>query len=211
MSLRFDKVGWRRRLLAPVVGGLWLTVVVAGLLWLASYENRPGPGAAAPPRWPVQSRIDRDPAGPTLLLFAHPLCDCTRASLAELAEIMARASPVPRAYVVFVDPGGLPGGWETSENLRAASLIHGALTSIDRNGLEARRFGAHTSGQVLLYAVDGRLAFSGGITRARGHEGDSVGRASVLALLSRAHADAAQSPVFGCSLLGSTDTPVFKQ
>ena len=49
----------------------------------------------------------------------------------------------------------------------------------DDDGAEARRFGAETSGQTLLYDARGALAFSGGITGARGHAGDNAGRASL--------------------------------
>ena len=55
----------------------------------------------------------------------------------------------------------------------------------DDDGAEARRFGAETSGQTLLYDEHGALLFSGGITGARGHAGDNAGRASLVALLNR--------------------------
>ena len=43
---------------------------------------------------------------------------------------------------------------------------------------EARRFGAVTSGQTLLFDTQGNLLFSGGITAARAQAGDNAGRAS---------------------------------
>ncbi len=55
----------------------------------------------------------------------------------------------------------------------------------DDDGAEAKRFGAETSGQTLLYDERGTLAFSGGITGSRGHAGDNAGRASLLALINR--------------------------
>jgi hypothetical protein len=55
------------------------------------------------------------------------------------------------------------------------------------------------SGQVLAYDGQGRLAFNGGITASRGHEGDSAGRSAVEAMLAgRRHA--ATAFVFGCLL-----------
>ncbi len=63
----------------------------------------------------------------------------------------------------------------------------------DADGREARHFGAATSGQTLLYDERGTLVFSGGITGARAHAGDNVGRQSLVALLNReppAHAAA---------------------
>jgi hypothetical protein len=70
----------------------------------------------------------------------------------------------------------------------------------DPTGTEARRFRVRTSGHVVLYGADGRLQFSGGITDARGHAGESVGRRAVLAWL-RDEADRPRTaPVYGCSL-----------
>jgi hypothetical protein len=42
--------------------------------------------------------------------------------------------------------------------------------------------------------------FTGGITGARGHEGDNVGLSRVLALLGGRSADRNESKVFGCAL-----------
>ena len=58
-----------------------------------------------------------DPARPTLVMLAHPRCTCTRASLAELAELMARVTQRPKAYVVFIKPGGVAEQWERTESV----------------------------------------------------------------------------------------------
>jgi hypothetical protein len=62
------------------------------------------------------------------------------------------------------------------------------------------------SGFTLLYDPAGRLRFAGGITSARGHEGDSFGQRRILAVLSGDPADRADAPVFGCSLHGAART-----
>jgi hypothetical protein len=76
---------------------------------------------------------------------------------------------------------------------------------LDTNAKEAQRFGARTSGEVALYDDAGRLAFRGGITAARGHEGDSTGRDAILRWLNHLPADKC-SPTFGCPLLAAADT-----
>ena len=60
-----------------------------------------------------------------------------------------------------------------------------------------------TSGQTLLYDEDGRLAFSGGITGARAHAGDNLGRQSLVALLNREPAKRSATNVFGCPLFNA--------
>ena len=73
---------------------------------------------------------------------------------------------------------------------------------IDNDGIEARRFGSSTSGQVMLYNTQGKLLFSGGITASRGHSGDNDGRTAIVALLTQGQALTDETPVFGCQLFG---------
>jgi hypothetical protein len=109
--------------------------------------------------------------------------------------------------VVFVRPQGLEAGWERSSLWRDAQQIPGAAVICDSGEVEAARFGATTSGETFLYDVDGCLLFRGGVTAARGHQGDSLGRAVLTALIVQGHADQAQSPVFGCALSNRSSFP----
>jgi len=190
----------RRRTLWIGLAALWLCGTGAGLAALAVYANRPGAPAHAPARWPAASRMALDGTRPTLVMLAHPKCDCTRASVAELAELMARAPHRARAYVVFMKPTGVEDDWEHTDLWNAAARIPDVSVLIDDEGREAARFGAETSGQALLYDAGGRLVFAGGTTVARGHDGDNAGFASILALVTGEPAAQATSPVFGCPL-----------
>jgi hypothetical protein len=196
--------GWA---LWAVLALLWLGGVAAGLGTLAAYDNAPGAPASAPPRWPHASRLALDRARPTLVMLAHPRCTCTRASVAELAELMARAGQRPRAYVVFVKPGRATASaaWSHTDLWDRAAAIPDVTVIRDDDGHEAARFGAETSGQTFLYAPDGALLFSGGTTGARGHAGDNTGRATLLALLRHEHTPQRTTPVFGCSLFAAGD------
>jgi hypothetical protein len=197
----------QRRALAAAIGASWLAVVVASLAGLAAYDNRPGVPARAPAAWPAESRVPREPGHPTLVMLVHPRCTCSRASLAELAELLARAPHPPTATVVLVVPTGSEGDWQATDLARRAARIPSVTVVRDPGGREALRFGSHTSGQTLLYDGGGRLLFSGGITGSRGHEGDNLGRATVLALLERQQPDRDGSAVFGCPLISPNDEP----
>jgi hypothetical protein len=83
---------------------------------------------------------------------------------------------------------------------RRAAAIPGVIALRDRDGAKAKSFGAETSGDVIAYGNDGRLLFHGGLTAARGHEGDSFGRQRLLAVLRGETPDRRDSPVFGCNL-----------
>jgi hypothetical protein len=186
---------------APILAALWLLAVVAGFLALWIYKMRPGAeGMAAARNWPAQSRIHANAGRATLLLFAHPRCACTRASLSELAGLVARFHERLDAHVLLLAPPGEEPELARTSLWSSAERIPGVTVARDVGGTEAKRFGVETSCGVVLYDAAGKLAFRGGITAARGHEGDSFGRQRIAALLSGAHADRADAPVFGCAL-----------
>lgn len=192
-------------LINSVAIALWLGAAATGLFWLMAYDNTPGAPAAAPADWPAHSALTRAPAAPTLVMFAHPRCDCTRASLGELAELLARVKHAPRTLVVFIKPGGTPGGWEQSGTWDQASRIPGVTVVRDDDGAEARRFGVYTSGQTMLYDAHGTLLYSGGTTGSRGKAGDNAGRADLVALVDGARRPRATHPVFGCPVFSAEE------
>lgn len=186
-----------------VASALWLASAAAGLSVLWAYDNAPGQNALAPATWPAASALPRSADGPTLVVLAHPQCSCTRASLGELAEALARTPAPPKTYVLFLKPAGFSTDWAQSDLWRAAKSIPHVTVMRDDDGAEARRFGASTSGQTLLYDKDGALLFAGGITGARAHPGDNDGRRAIVALLTRGSADRTATNVFGCRLFRS--------
>jgi hypothetical protein len=184
---------------------VWLVVVSSGLYGVWAYENRPGSDANAPQRWPAASALVPGSERPTLLFVAHPQCTCTRASIQELAEVLARSPQHPKTYVLFLRPAVFERGWEQTDLWRSASALPDVTVLRDDDGLEARRFGVETSGQTLLYDRRGTLIFSGGITGSRAHEGENAGELSLVALLTRGTTDRNATSVFGCPLFSHSD------
>ena len=179
----------------------WFLAVVAGFLALWVYKLRPGPEAAtAPQSWPVQSSIRTSGGRATLVLFAHPRCACTRATISELARLMARFHDRLDARVLFSASPGEEAELARTDLWSSAARIPGVTVAPDPSRVEARRFGAETSGAAVLYDATGALAFQGGITSARGHEGDSFGQERIAAVLTGGTPDRASAPVFGCGL-----------
>jgi hypothetical protein len=196
-----------RQLVWLAAGVCWLGAVSAGMALVMRYDTTPGAPAEAPVNWPEGTRLALATDRPTLVMLAHPRCDCTRASLAEFAELLARTQHPPRAYVVFIKPPRTDSAWEMTSLWERAQAIPGVEVVRDDDGLEARRFGVHTSGQVFLFLPDGRLAFSGGTTSARGKTGANVGRTTLLDLLDGRAALTSATPVYGCPLFGEADEP----
>jgi hypothetical protein len=181
-------------------GVLWIAVLAVGFTLLWSYKLRPGDAAGPPDGWPAESRVGLSLDRATLVLFAHPRCPCTRASLAELARLMSGLGDRVSATVVFFRPRDADATWDETDLWPRAAAIPGVTTVRDDDGVEAARFHAFTSGTAVLYDAGGRLLFTGGLTSARGHEGDSAGLRRIRSLLRTGRADRFEAPVYGCSL-----------
>ena len=170
-----------------------------GILW--NYGQTPGVDGKPPLLWPSDSFIAHASDRATLVMFAHPHCPCTRASIGELSLLMTRCRGLLAAHVLFVKPASTPENWGQTDLWEQAAAVPGVEVVADMEGAEARRFGIVTSGQTLLYDPEGRLLYSGGITLTRGHRGDNAGRSAIVSLLTRPETPQRASPVFGCSLL----------
>jgi hypothetical protein len=173
---------------------------LAGTGLLFSFDQTAGAVSAVPARWPGSSAVARSARRGTLLVFVHPYCSCTVATLHEIATL--RQSGQLSTTVMFYRPknsGWLPGNlWRKAE-----SEIPGVMPIWDDDGREARRFGARTSGFAVLYDAKGDLLFRGGVTGSRGHEGDNLGIDQLRASLETGRPAPRSSLVFGCALAGS--------
>jgi hypothetical protein len=189
-----------------VVGTVWAAAVAFGLSRLWRYEGTPNTPASPPLAWPADARLPRQADLPTLVLFAHPRCPCSRATIRELAKLMTDCGGRLTATVLVLRPVDVPDGWERTDLWDRAAAIPGVSVRCDAGGAESRRFGAATSGQTLLYAPDGRLLFAGGITESRGHEGDNAGRSAVISLVKGRNSatQSALTPVYGCPLFNES-------
>jgi hypothetical protein len=179
---------------------IWLLAVAAGVRQMGRYASTEGVPGNTPHVWPLKSRLEPAADMPTLVMLAHPQCTCTRASIGELEKIMTRSQGRVKAYVLFLRPPGVPANWETTDLWESATRIPGVSVLSDPDGKEAELFQAATSGQTALYASDGRLLFSGGITRSRGHLGDNAGSSAIVSLIGNELTAQPTTPVFGCAL-----------
>lgn len=187
---------------------LWMIAILGGFTAIWSHASTPGkladPIATLPPGLPIALH-DRLP---TLLVFIHPECPCSRATLAHLAAIVDRAA-VSVVLVSLVPPAGDASGIGTSgchKQLKTLST-HPLIHRVDDSHHElANRLGAVTSGDCFLYAPQGDLLFRGGITAARGHLGDNAGLQLLIDRLSEFDMPYQSYPVFGCPLGSSEPT-----
>jgi hypothetical protein len=195
---------FRTRALLIGVTVLWLGGVCYGIDRMSRYVVTRAEQQPLLQVWPLTSSLVRSPGRMTLVMFVHPLCPCTRASLIELEELIdASSRHIPNtvdAFVVFLSPSGAPAEWTESKLLDRVRARRGVTVVNDRDGAEGRLFHADISGVVALYDNRGRLMFSGGITAGRGETGENGGLRQVRALLSGEMSAAQDAPVFGCPL-----------
>jgi hypothetical protein len=180
----------------------WVVSIVVGTSKINSYNSRPGERSEVSMDWPATSAIARDTRQPTLIMFAHPRCPCTDASIGELDTLLADIGNRIKVSVVFYQPVGVDAEWMQTRLRRAAESIPGVTVLLDPEGRETRRFGAETSGHVYLYSPEGRLLFEGGITPSRAHAGGNYGRSSIAALAQGQQPSHNRTPVFGCPIMG---------
>jgi hypothetical protein len=198
--------GLKKQSVIVVAVALWIPAVAFGINTLWKYSTTPGRPGSPPLVWPAGAPLERIKEEATLVMFVHPQCPCSKATLGELAIIFAHAQGKLGADLFFYLPADRPATWARTDLWTTASAIPGVHVFEDREAKMAQAFGAFTSGQTLLYDTGGRLLFNGGITAYRGHSGDNAGRSAITALLQDGPARQTMlpvtTPVLGCSLTG---------
>jgi hypothetical protein len=184
-----------------VIFAIWLCLLVVIQVVAWSHDCTPNPSRQSAPAWPEQSHLPKVRGQFTVQMFVRDDCPCSLASLRELDRLLAGVpvNRVAQATIVFV---GLAqdereGLWDYVATLPRLNAIRDSSTE------EARRFRVETSGTLTVHDQKGRLVFQGGLTVARGHEGESTAFSRLQDRLRRADsADAhvIRFPVFGCSL-----------
>lgn len=193
---------WRVRALIAI----W--ALTAGVLWWATVEYEfatpTGYEIEFASSWPNDTSLVALDNRPALLLFIHPLCPCTRATLYELERLLTTLDgdedSQPRIEIVAAVPGDAGDGWLNTPNMELARRLPGARIYLDIGGRETAIFGASTSGTAMMFDASGDCRFAGGLTSSRGHEGASAGTESLAALFAGREPTRRILPVFGCRL-----------
>ena len=202
---------------------LWLAAVVLLFGQMMVYESQPAPLAVSAQSWPSQTAAQRISGKYSLVVFIHPHCPCSRATLDTISRIITHHEKVLSTTLFFVLPDDVSRDWVKTDLYQRAQELVSAVVKIDSAAIEANRFGGTTSGHALLYSPSGSLVFSGGLTDARGKFGESVSEWQINSLLlgdkaqanntaknldqdpakNLAHNLAQNLPVFGCALTNS--------
>ncbi len=182
------------------------TGIAIGFALLYAHDSKPGLQLASPSLWPSDVEIERPMGVPTLLIFVHPQCPCTFASLAELERVVGHSGSSLETIVILNAPAEKLEEWMQTTVANRAKGISGAKIVVDGDGKLSAKFRVTVSGQCLLYSPNGQLLFQGGLTASRGHEGESLGQSVLIHLIAHPEPDALSNqqalevPVYGCEL-----------
>lgn len=184
----------------PILCVTWGASMLVGLFLSIDYECRPAVSGRAIASWPGSARISGAVKKSRLIMFLHPHCPCSWASLVGLADTLSRSRRAVAVHVLFFSSQDFTLPAQKSALWAKASTIPDVAITCDEEGAISRSFGASASGTVLLYDETGRLQFSGGITAGRGHVGQNAGSRALTAFLNYERVNDRDHPVFGCPI-----------
>lgn len=186
--------------LIVIVYGIWSALLFTGHVVLFEYEMTEGPLGNSKRIFPEKSTVQLTHGRQNIVLFLHPACPCSAATVDEFHELMSEGENDSIGKVVFFMPPEQESEWALLPLISSVKRIRNVSISYDPNGSQADLFGATTSGHVLIYDGRGVLQFSGGITGSRGHTGDNKNLEIAKNTIIARSPKFATTPVFGCSL-----------
>src|SRR5207245_7080753 len=98
-----------------IAWSIWLGMTVTATLLMASHISSPGQAGSPPLNWPETTRLPQDKSRPTLIMFVHPRCPCSRASVGELALLMAHCQGRVNVYIVVFRPAISTDDWALTD------------------------------------------------------------------------------------------------
>lgn len=186
---------------------IWISICAFLTAQLVEFGTKPGEQALVMNNFPAASKLKLANGKFTIVAFLHPQCPCSKASVAELEELMEKCGQNANAYALFLKPVGCLEKFAKSDLFEQTSKIKNVQSIVDENGQEADIFGSRTSGQMMVYNPEGHLVFSGGITSARGHFGENRGLDAAIQSISEQKKPTPNTfnctDVYGCPLFAS--------
>ncbi|MCU0711848.1 MAG: hypothetical protein MUC43_07290 [Pirellula sp.] len=159
-------------------------------------------------QWPSTTKVSLGDSTQHLVVFVHPFCPCTRATLRNLDEAL-RDSDL-KVSVVQLRNEKLESSHAPISHIADLSRKNGWNLILDDNGVEARAFGAMTSGECMLFSSSGERLFIGGVTASRGHLGNNEGLDVLKGIVHRITTENRESAESGVQSLARSATTTTK-
>lgn len=183
---------------------LWAVLVFFGYASMVFYSTATAKCLVTVGQFPPVSAISKS-SGLTLIVFLHPQCPCSMATVSELKGLLAQRNSACnlRVYAVVSKPSGCSQAFVRGAVLDSLAQVKNVQVLIDDDDVESQRFGAKASGHTLLFDSAGKCLFSGGMTAARGEVGANAGVDALRQYIAGGRDLLNKTPVFGCSLESS--------
>ena len=211
IGLSNQSSGWMLASLKFVASISWLAACVLGSYLAMRYDFQPGALGSSQIHWADGSDLQPCMGQMTVLAFLHPRCVCTAATVKQLVCALRQQPQTRLIAVLFVppEPHDAEAWKDTSYERNLRANVPGVRIVFDSGGREAERFGAITSGTLLVYDRQGQEIFRGGITGRRGGEEDNPGLRQFLRALAedQRNGTPSRTSVFGCSLKAPPSCP----
>lgn len=198
MSARFS---------TPLLFGVaftWIGISLFGWCTLFRHTFRPSITAEIAARSLCAQGLAQPSEAFQIVIFAHPFCPCTQATLDKLDESLTRFPAKTSIRVIFVIEGLERSSVEESSSIAFARRLPKVEVQFDDTGEAVLHWGARVSGEVFAFNRSGHCVFHGGLTSGRGHKGDSLGQKELERRAAGGCDEQYAGPVFGCALPSRT-------
>ncbi len=179
------------------VFAFWILCASAGVGSMLVYSLTPGSHPVVR-KIPTDSEIQISKSRPNLLVFLHPKCSCSHATLSELRGLLPDLGETS-VTIIFNNPNKEL-SWISGDLFQETKKLPNVKIFVDDGSLETLRFGVKTSGHVVLMNETGKAVFSGGITPMRGHGGENIGTNFIRSWIKGRGPASSITDIFGCGL-----------
>ncbi|MDA8792481.1 hypothetical protein N9N67_04500 [Bacteriovoracaceae bacterium] len=184
---------------------IWSIGIISGLVITYEYSLGSGEKSQLKSSWPNESSLKFNPGKYNLVMFLHPECTCSKASLFHFKEILSEIKHDNLdSKIIFTMPKEKEKEWINSALVKEVKEAGSIQLIFDQSSEEFKRFDAKTSGQAFLFSPSKDLLFNGGITDSRGHIGYNQGEDFIINTLNKRGLASKDVDVFGCDNLNKT-------
>ena len=204
-----SRATWIAFVIILVVG--CVSGILFGIGSSLNFSWRAGASGNPPTDWPAGIKSITLDDKPLVLVFLHPKCPCSRATIDELSTAISHGASHARFVAIFEQPPGMDDRWVETDTWTKAESIPVLVRVRDFDGRLSSLFDVRTSGETVVYSPQGKLLFHGGLTLGRDHRGENAGRSFIESLATRSvtmSSSTCSSPVFGCPLCAGASPPL---
>lgn len=196
----------RKKIIISVIISIWVGSIIWSTKAMLIFQFTPGKMGKVFNDFPQKSKLVLDQTLPTLILFLHPKCTCSKASVEEI-KIIKSSIKKEFKLIAVVQTASLKLTDELEKLKEELSTLPHSTIVNDSYSFETNLFSVKTSGQIYIYSSFGELIYTGGSTSSRGTSSPSELRrtiASILETNKKPHQLITKS-IYGCEMDNKND------